>query len=260
MFIPIKIILIFFAFTLLASIIGSITIKNNSLLLTFTLCGFIVAGFLTCIISKNMYDVKFLFQAPDIKQLIIVILIGCTSILIITNIVNYIWAFPLHTTYTKSALYDADSQFENVINYIEALLFAPIVEEFVFRKCCFDAAKNQLNPIAILLITSVLFGFSHPSSFSKISSAFLSGFVFGFIYLKTQNIIYPISAHISCNLALSIFDYLDSNIVKINDIPIATSFHGYVFFNNIIIFVALILFTIAIIILIMYHYKSKLLN
>ena len=60
----------------------------------------------------------------------------------------------------------------------------------------------------------------------------------------------------SSNIIVSILDVLDSS--KINNAPVATLVHGYLFFDNILFFIALIISILSAIMLLHYHNKNKL--
>jgi membrane protease YdiL (CAAX protease family) len=256
-FIPIKITLFFYSILLSFGILLAIFIKNPNLYTFLFLIIFIFAGIFTFAFTKKRYNINICFETPKINLLILFSLLGCSSLLVITNIVDIQFNYFFHTT-NNVIKPIANSQFIDIINYIEALLIAPIIEELVFRKFCFDATKGQTNPLSTLIISSALFGFAHPSSLNKIISAFLSGLILGSIYLLTQNIIYSIIAHMSSNIIVSILDILDSSKIKINNAPVATLVHGYLFFNNILFFIALIISILSAIMLVHYHNKNKL--
>lgn len=77
-------------------------------------------------------------------------------------------------------------------------IFAPILEEVVFRKVIFGAFYKRLNFFIAALLSSLIFGIIHgePQHLLIYSSM---GFVFAFLYVKTKRIIVPIIAHAAMN-------------------------------------------------------------
>ena len=92
---------------------------------------------------------------------------------------------------------------------IGTILISPIAEELIF---C-GIILNRLNlvistPIAIL-VSSLCFGILH-SYGRSIISAFVFGLCRCILYIKTNNILIPISAHIMNNFFAEALYYLDS--------------------------------------------------
>lgn len=84
------------------------------------------------------------------------------------------------------------------------ILFVPVVEEMICRKIIMGFSQNfpELKWI-LYIISSFLFGFFHYSigtSIYTIIPYVFMGFVLGGSYLKTKNILVPISIHILNNL------------------------------------------------------------
>ena len=75
---------------------------------------------------------------------------------------------------------------------------APVMEEFVFRRCVMD----RLLPYgekAALVISALLFALFH-NVVNQMCYAFLLGLVFGYIYLKTRCMRYTVILHIGINM------------------------------------------------------------
>ena len=74
---------------------------------------------------------------------------------------------------------------------------APVMEEFVFRRCVI----NHLKPYgekAALVISALLFALFH-GSVNQVFYAFGLGLVFGYIYLKTGRVRYSMILHVIIN-------------------------------------------------------------
>jgi membrane protease YdiL (CAAX protease family) len=99
------------------------------------------------------------------------------------------------------------------------VLFAPVVEEFFFRGFFLSSFRNKTayqNPekfLVSVLLSSVAFSFSHVfAAYNLIDYliAFCLGLLYGFVYVFSGSIVYPVSLHIvfnfiqvSRNLAIS---------------------------------------------------------
>lgn len=88
-------------------------------------------------------------------------------------------------------------QINPVTTLIIAVILAPIFEELLFRKAVIDRTAKYGDGISIVF-SGLLFGLFH-GNFAQFAYAFFLGMFFGFIYLKTKNIMYPIILHILTN-------------------------------------------------------------
>ena len=106
-----------------------------------------------------------------------------------------------------------------ILDAIGAIIFAPIVEELVFRGVLFNRLKIRTGIIPAMIISSVIFGLGH--EFGGITSAILFGIcmcilytktaiLFGIcmciLYTKTDNILIPMSVHFLNNLTATILN------------------------------------------------------
>lgn len=80
---------------------------------------------------------------------------------------------------------------------IIAVILAPIFEELLFRKAVIDRTAKYGDGIS-MVFSGLLFGLFH-GNFAQFAYSFFLGMFFGFIYLKTKNIMYPIILHILTN-------------------------------------------------------------
>jgi len=116
-------------------------------------------------------------------------------------------------------------------NYlISSIIFVPILEEILFRgilqKYITKIIKNK-NPLIAITIVSISFSIMH-WQFEKILFYFLCGFLFGYIYHKTQRIIIPIIGHSFWNLL---------NVLFVMDLQIMNRSNSLLFLIFIIAFV-----------------------
>jgi len=84
---------------------------------------------------------------------------------------------------------------------ISAVIFAPIFEEFFFRKYMFSELLKKHSPSVSILISSILFSLIHLPSYRNLIPTFVFGVISSLIYMKTKNIFYPIILHFLSNLS-----------------------------------------------------------
>ncbi|MRH99325.1 CPBP family intramembrane metalloprotease [Kriegella sp. EG-1] len=128
------------------------------------------------------------------------------------------------------------------------IIFAPIVEEFVFRKYLLTKTIFYTKNINIsILMTSVIFGFIHLPNAGMCIIAFVFSIFCSMIYIKYKNIIFPIIFHITFN---SVGVLLKSVLItKYYDTLLYLNFGLYYWFG--ISFVG-----IALLLLLYFHFKK----
>lgn len=85
-----------------------------------------------------------------------------------------------------------------ILDAIGAIIFAPIMEELVFRGILFNRMKIRIGILPAMIISSFIFAIGH--EFGGMTSAFLFGICMCMIYLKTDNILIPMSIHFINNV------------------------------------------------------------
>lgn len=112
------------------------------------------------------------------------------------------------------SLYADATLVEAIFRTCEALIVAPIVEEFFYRKWMFDyLEKKRISPVVICVLTSILFYLAHTDSYAVFiefdldhilsrTDTLITGFVYGLVYWKYRNIKYCIFLHFVNNLAI----------------------------------------------------------
>ena len=92
-----------------------------------------------------------------------------------------------------------------IFDLITSIIFAPIIEELFFRGVLFNRLKIRTGLVPAMIISSILFAIGH--DFGGIISAFLFGICMCILYLKTDNILVPMSIHFINNLAATILEF-----------------------------------------------------
>lgn len=95
------------------------------------------------------------------------------------------------------------AQIMNIINNATVFLvipaiFAPILEELVFRKIIFGSLYKRMNFFWAAVLSSLAFGVIH-LDLTHILIYTGMGLVFSYLYVKTQTIIVPILVHMGMN-------------------------------------------------------------
>lgn len=95
-----------------------------------------------------------------------------------------------------------------IMMFVTTVVFAPILEEMIFRGIVFSWAY-ELNPIFAHFLSAFIFGFVHIMisvlsgnlfEWVQIFSYFFMGFVLSYLYEKKNNIYVPILTHATNNL------------------------------------------------------------
>ncbi|MBR4830864.1 MAG: CPBP family intramembrane metalloprotease [Bacilli bacterium] len=96
---------------------------------------------------------------------------------------------------------------------VSTILYAPFVEEILFRKCVrkIIPGNDKLVKIAYILISAIIFGLVHVISLDATFNDFLMGIPYmvvglslGYIYIKTDNVFATMQFHLMHNTILLI--------------------------------------------------------
>lgn len=90
-----------------------------------------------------------------------------------------------------------------VLGILSAVLWAPVVEETIFRGSLFRHLSGRMNLVWATLISAALFGFIHPYSPSGLIQVASSGLVFGFMRAWRGSLIASVTAHALHNAMVS---------------------------------------------------------
>lgn len=101
----------------------------------------------------------------------------------------------------------------SIISVLVAVILAPVIEEFIFRKLIIDRCSVFGEKQAIIF-SAICFGLFHMNFFQFFYATAL-GLLFGYVYTKTKNILYSIVMHSGINF---IFGFIAPSITKIVDL------------------------------------------
>lgn len=137
----------------------------------------------------------------------IVLLLGCITIHLATFLpvpqINLSWIDET-TQFNVLKSYIANN---DTYDFLNMCIAVPIAEELFFRGIILGGLSRCYSPIIALCISSLMFGIFH----FNIIGATITGLFLGWVYLRTQNILYGILMHSSINLAGTILRSLLKN-------------------------------------------------
>lgn len=100
---------------------------------------------------------------------------------------------------------------------ISTIIYAPFVEEMLFRKCVrkIIAGNDKLVKIAYVLISAIIFGLVHVLTLDATFNDILMGIPYmvvglslGYIYVKTDNVFSTVQFHLMHNTILLILQFI----------------------------------------------------
>jgi membrane protease YdiL (CAAX protease family) len=94
---------------------------------------------------------------------------------------------------------------------VSSVIFAPLMEELIFRGVLFNRLKIRVGILPAMLISSFIFGIGH--SYGSITSAFLFGICMCILYMKTDNILVPMSVHFINNVVATVLEFTQLDLV-----------------------------------------------
>ena len=107
-----------------------------------------------------------------------------------------------------------------VVAILITVICAPIAEELLFRKLLIDRTAKYGEGTAIVL-SGFMFGLFH-GNLNQFVYAFFLGVFFGFIYVKTRNVLHAIFLHMAVNFVGTVAAPLVLDISGYNEIAEAT--------------------------------------
>lgn len=138
------------------------------------------------------------FSSIKLGHFVLLMLLGLFLSLTINSIFVY-------TRFIKLSI--VPSKIDDTIIYIIAMsiriltscVIGPLVEEIVFRGFLFNSLSKRINVILSALLTTIIFAVMH-TSISTVIFAFITGLVFIYFYIKTNNLLVSFTIHSFCNI------------------------------------------------------------
>ena len=161
-----------------------------------------------------------LFNKNNGKKILYVLIINLLFAFLIGIILSYIDFLIGMADPTWISLWDVDSSNMDsnaiILDAISSIIFAPIIEEIIFRGIIFNRLKIRIGITSAIIISSFIFAIGH--GFGGITSAFLFGICMCILYLKTDNILIPMSVHFLNNLIATILTITQADII-VSELP-----------------------------------------
>ncbi len=152
-------------------------------------------------------------QAPERHKMtpgqFLLALIMCYTIMFASNLVGTFLTTVigfLKGSTVDNAILDVATGTSLWMNAIYMVIFAPIMEELIFRKLIVDKTRRFGEGVAVLL-SGVMFGLFH-GNLSQFAYAFTIGMFLAFLYLRTGNLKITIGIHMIINFMGSILGVL----------------------------------------------------
>ena len=129
------------------------------------------------------------------------LMVMCLPVMYIGNIIGTLLSFILSGGTAENALLTMiDGNL--LYTFVFAVLVAPVVEEYIFRKQIIDRLGKHGEKTAILF-SALTFGLFHMNLF-QFFYAFGLGVLFAYVYIRTKKLQYPILMHMLINFQGSI--------------------------------------------------------
>lgn len=158
-------------------------------------------------------NIENLFEENTLKEILFVFAVNLLFAFLVTFMISFLDMYMGMTDPTWISIWNVDTvEMDSsviILDAIGAIIFAPIMEELIFRGVLFNRLKIRTGIIPAMIISSFLFAIGH--EFGGITSAFLFGVCMCILYQKTDNILVPMTVHFTNNavatlLSLSTLD------------------------------------------------------
>lgn len=165
------------------------------------------------IVCEFFFRVKFLdniihrekdYTLIDIFTLIFLLLtVSAVVHIIMFTIENIIEnAFNIQLSLPRKESVEMETGITLIETLISSVIFAPILEELIFRCTLFEYLKRKnINIKIIILISALSFSIFHPYSVAKFLSTMAIAVSFSIVYLFSKNVIFPILTHMLWNFS-----------------------------------------------------------
>lgn len=194
-------------------------ISENDDLMMIVILTFLLIFFAWCLkgttgISTNIENVFLKDNRKEILYVMVINLIFAHIFLLLIVLLDMLLGM---TDPTWASGIDIDSvdlaPSAFMFSAIASIIFAPILEELIFRGVLFNRLKIRVGIIPAMLVSSFLFAIGH--DFGGMTSAFLFGICMCILYLKTDNIFITISVHFLNNLLATFLEVVNSDALFI---------------------------------------------
>lgn len=131
----------------------------------------------------------------NLREIVPIIIMGIAEVVFFGYLLTFIKGNMVDTYHIKT-----ETLIEgNVgIRFMAQVLFAPIVEEIVFRGCMLERFRKIMPTALAVILSSLMFGIVHGGGIHFIYTA-MSGCIMAFVAIWTKSILAPILQHMAFN-------------------------------------------------------------
>ena len=195
-------------------------IAENDDLMMIVLLTFVLLFFAWCLkgttgVSTNVENVLLKDNRKEILYVMIINLIFAHIFLLLMVLLDMLLGMTDPTWVSGIDIDSVDltpSAF--MFSAIASIIFAPILEELIFRGVLFNRLKIRVGIVPAMILSSFLFAIGH--DFGGIVSAFLFGICMCILYLKTDNIFITMSVHFLNNLLATFLEVVNSDALFVH--------------------------------------------
>lgn len=155
----------------------------------------------------NIYD-ELNFSSASLSLLfpLSFIIVGVSIILL--DVRNYLFFyFPMSVFFEKIFMQVSGANISLFWSVLSILVFAPIVNEIIFRGIILKGLNNRYYSITALMFSSILFALIKFNVYEAVP-AFILGLIIGSVYAKTDSLGLSILLHMFSNLVILIYLYV----------------------------------------------------
>lgn len=185
---------------------GQETYQGHALLVSIVAMSVMIPFFLLVYLNEKGKMSEFFSKKK--KAGILTYLVVIVVAMIASAALNFLIAFVnLHRVFPEYAkVAEKMYQESGYIVLLATLLFAPIMEELIFRGVCFCRIRQLSNPAMTILLTGLLFGIYH-ANLVQFVYALIMGCLFGVLFEKYRDIRLVIVAHFAANLCAVLLSF-----------------------------------------------------
>ncbi|QWG36305.1 CPBP family intramembrane metalloprotease [Bacillus mycoides] len=188
-------------------VIPSISHKTKSEIMIFSLVYLFPLTWIIYMFERNKLSIKSFFNKPKsfkytavFQYIFIPAIFGIGCLLLVLMIISY---FNPSIFMNLSPSVNQSDEKDIIFRFISVVIFAPIVEEIVFRGFLLHRLAYKFGLPTAIVLSSLIFGILH---IQNIFGAIIIGFVYCIIYVQTESLIAPILIHFIWNLLTGIKD------------------------------------------------------
>lgn len=184
-------ILLLIMFIVPTTLISIFQPNSEDLLLIFNFIGFIIGIIVVYFYINRIPKAKnFKKDKLNVKKYLFYLIMGYGLMILGYTITDILKSLFIPTITNPLNSFESSSM---IVTFLYAILFGPIIEELLFRKFLIDRTIKYGEIFAIT--TSAFMFMLYHMNIYQFLGVFLFGIVLAEVYVKTNNIIYPITIH-----------------------------------------------------------------